>query len=156
MEEHKLKVTELQKDLVDAINEKEQECIELIQESKTKTPKEKVQWIREYVDKLLLKKYSDEDLREYALKLGALWGKMVVEEYNWKWKYINFGNDVEGIYIVSPKNYYCCPPLYFLTKILLKENGGFDGNNDNTVMLLFNMMNGIENKKPKQNYQIIT
>ncbi|WP_036154010.1 hypothetical protein [Maribacter forsetii] len=156
MEEQKLKVTELEKDLVDAINEKEQECNELFVTTKPETPKEKVQWIREYVDKLLLKEHSEEDLREYALKLGALWGKMVVEEYNWKWKYIDFGNDVEGIYIVSPKNYYCCPPLFFLTKILLNENEGFDGSNDNTVMLLFNMMNGIENKKPKKNYQILT
>lgn len=31
-----------------------------------------------------------------------------------------------------------------------------DGENDNTVLLLFNMMDGIENQKPKHNYQIIT
>ncbi|MEW7280371.1 hypothetical protein ABW636_17405 [Aquimarina sp. 2201CG1-2-11] len=156
MKEQKIKVTELEIDLIEAIDAKEKECLELLAISENETPKEVVKIMRKYVDKLLSKSHTEENLREFAIKLGALWGKMVVKQYDWKWKYIDFGNDIEGIYLVSPKKFYCCPPLYFLTKILLKENRGFDGNNDNTIMLLFNMIDGIEIKKPKSNYQIIS
>jgi len=81
---------------------------------------------------------------------------MVIKEYGWQWQYLDFGQGGAGIYIVSPKTYYCCPPLYFLTKILLGNNAGLDGKNDNTVMLLFNMLDGIENQKPSSNYQTIS
>jgi hypothetical protein len=38
----------------------------------------------------------------------------------------------------------------------MKNNIGLDGNNDNTVELLFNMMDGIEKQKPKDPYQVIS
>lgn len=81
---------------------------------------------------------------------------MVIKEYGWTWKYLDFGDDSHGIYLVSPREYYCCPPLYFLTKILLSQNIGLDERNDNTVMLLFNMLEGIENQKPQSKFQVIS
>jgi hypothetical protein len=81
---------------------------------------------------------------------------MVAKEYNWSWKSIDFGSDGSGIYLVSPQEYYCCPPLYFMNKILLGNNKGLDGRNDNTVLLLFNMMDGIEKQKPLKNYQVLS
>jgi hypothetical protein len=49
-----------------------------------------------------------------------------------------------------------CNPLYFLYKILSGNNAGLDGANDNTVLLLFNMLEGIESQKLAQKYQVIS
>ena len=149
-------VTDLTEDLFVVVKEKQQEGVCILQIMDNETPKQTVKKIREYVDSLLSKKHSEDELEEYALQLGAVWGDMVNREYGWQWKYIDFGNEEKGVCIVSPKTYYCCSPFSFLTKILLGENEGLDGKNDNTVMLLFNMIDGIENKKPLHNYQIIS
>jgi len=149
-------VASLEKSLVDALNEKEQEGMTFLKIENTDAPKEVVSKIRKAVDELLTKNHSKEALNEYALQLGTVWGFMVVKEYNWSWKHIGFGGDGAGIYLVSPQNFYCCPPLYFMNKILLGNNKGLDGKNDNTVLLLFNMLNGIENKTPPKNYQVIS
>ena len=154
--EQKIIESELSQELVDALQEKEQEAIQLLGIAENEAPKEVVNKIRKFVDELLSKNESEEELREYALQLGSLWGSMVVKGYNWKWSYLDFGDDVKGIYLVSPNALYSCPPLYFLTKILLGNNAGLDGNNDNTVMLLYNMMDGIEVQKPPHNYQVIS
>ena len=154
--ENKITATLLPDDLVEALKEKEQESFALLNVSEQDNPKDVVKNIREYVDKLLSENHSEAELKEYALQLGTLWGLMVIKEYGWLWQYLDFGQEGAGIYIVSPKTYYCCPPLYFLTKILLGNNAGLDGKNDNTVMLLFNMLNGIENKKPSSNYQTVS
>lgn len=148
--------SELDQELIDALNEKEQECLKILNMTNEDNPKALVKKIREYVDKLLSENHSEENLREYALTLGSMWGKMVVKQYNWEWKYLDFGDEIEGIYIVSPKQYYVCSPLLLLTDILLGNNQGFDGQNDNTTMLLFNMLDGIENKVPKKNYMFLS
>jgi hypothetical protein len=149
-------VNELDNELIDALNEKEQEGIKLLNIKENETPKQTVKKIMEMVDDILSKTFSKDELQEYALQLGTIWGKMVEKEYGWSWKDLDFGDEVQGIYLVSPKSYYCCPPLYFLTKILNGNNKGFDGENDNTVLLLFNMMDGIEKQRPSKNYQVIT
>jgi hypothetical protein len=149
-------VNELDNELIEALNEKEQEGIKLLNIEENETPKQTVKKIMEMVDDILSKSFSKDELQEYAFQLGTIWGKMVEKEYGWSWKDLDFGGEVQGIYLVSPKSYYCCPPLYFLTKILNGNNKGFDGENDNTVLLSFNMMDGIEKQKPSKNYQVIT
>jgi len=151
-----IKVTEVNEELTAALQEKQEEAIELLQVSETETPKEVVKKIREYADKLLKEVTNEDELFEYALQLGSLWGSMVVKQYNWTWKHLDFGKDGQGIYVVSPNAYYCCPPLYFLNKIMQSNNAGLDGKNDNTIMLLFNMIDGIENDKPAHKYQVIS
>ena len=146
----------LSDELFDALNEKEHEAISLLGISEIDSPKEIVTKIRESVDKFLAQDKSEEDRREYALQLGALWGSMVVKQYHWVWRHLDFGDEIQGIYLVSPGTLYCCPPLYFLNKILLGNNKGLDGNNDNTVMLLFNMLDGIETNIPEHKYQVVS
>ena len=152
------KVTEepLCDDFVSALDEKKQECISLLQITKLHTPKQVVNEIMEYANKLLSQNIDDKELKERALQLGALWGSMVVKEYGWRWQYLDFGNDVDGIYVVSPNSLYCCPPLNFVNKILKGNNTGLDGKNDNTVLLLFNMLNNIEADVPSENYQVLS
>jgi hypothetical protein len=39
---------------------------------------------------------------------------------------------------------------------LTGNNIGFDGENDNTVLLLFNMLDGIEKQKSSEKYQVLS
>lgn len=156
MEKKNVKVTELSKDIVEALEEKRQEAIQLLELVGTESPLQIVTVIREIVDRLLSEEHSTEDLQEYALQLGTMWGYMVEREYGWQWKYLDFGEDIKGIYLVSPLSYYCCPPLYFLNKILQGNNAGMDSENDNTVLLLFNMLNGIEKQVPSHTYMCLS
>jgi hypothetical protein len=43
-----------------------------------------------------------------------------------------------------------------LYKIVAGNNGGLDGGNDNTVALLFNMLEGIEEQNPTHKYQVLS
>lgn len=156
MSNTKITATPLPEELVEALKEKELESFALLHVTEQSNPKDVVKNIREYVDTLLAGNHSEANLKEYALQLGTLWALMVIKEYNWQWQYLDFGEEGSGIYIVSPKTYYSCPPLYFLTKILLGNNPGPGGENDNTVMLLFNMFDGIENQVPAENYRVVS
>lgn len=147
--------TPLTDNFIEALNEKEQAAISLLSIGEAHSPKDVVQKITDCVEQLLSEEQTPEALREYALQLGALWGSMVAREYGWQWQYLDFDGEVQGIYLVSPQSLYCCPPLYFLNKILSGANAGLDGENDNTVMLLFNMMDNIEQQIPPKKYQMI-
>ena len=150
-----VKATDLDEETADAILEMIQESSNLLKHA-GETPKNIVRMMRERVDKLLKEEHSDDELKEYAIQLGSLWGSAVVSAYAWSWKDLDFGDGTGGIFVVSPNAYYCCAPLDFVYKILMKNNIGLDGNNDNTVELLFNMMDGIEKQRPKDPYQVIS
>lgn len=145
----------LNDDFTSAIHNKTAEANAFLSLSGNETPEVVVGKIRDAVDRLLSENHDPENLREYALQLGCLWGMMVARHYQWQWQYLDFGDDVQGIYLVSPQALYCCPPLYFLDRILSGGNTELDGKNDNTVMLLFNMLDGIENQAPPQKYQVV-
>lgn len=145
----------LNDDFTSAIHNKTEEARAFLSLSGNETPPAVVGKIRDAVDRLLSENHASEALREYAIQLGCLWGTMVEHHYQWQWQYLDFGEEVQGIYLVSPQALYCCPPLYFLDRILSGANTGLDGNNDNTVMLLFNMLDGIENQVPPQKYQVV-
>lgn len=145
----------LNDDFAGAIHNKTEEAKTHLCLSGDETPEEVVSKIHEEVDRLLLEDTDPAALREYAIQLGCLWGMMVERQYGWQWQYLVFGEDVKGIYLVSPGALYCCPPLYFLDRILSGSNPGLDGKNDNTVMLLFNMLDDIENHAPPQPYQML-
>jgi len=155
-EERAVTVSPLTDEISKALQEKEQEAKVLLKLSGDEAPELVVENIKNFVKTLLLQGHSQEDLKEYALQFGALWGKMVIKEYSWTWKHLDFGDGIQGIYVVSPNSFYCCPPLFFLNKILMGQNKGLDGNNDNTVLLLFNMMNNIEKQEPPRKFQTIS
>ena len=79
-----------------------------------------------------------------SVGLGCLYGEAICEGYGWSWK--KFGPDAENTYIgvVSPEQNYCVIPMSYIWKILKGENIGLGGENDNTVLLLFNMLDGMD------------
>ncbi|MDR2638545.1 MAG: hypothetical protein LBC09_01760, partial [Helicobacteraceae bacterium] len=121
-------VTELEDDVIEELNEEEAEALKLLGAAKDEKPRKIVQKIKDYAEKILSGDFTDEQINDYAIGLGSLWGKMVEKEYRWSWKSIDFQDGYgESYYIVSPKEYYCCNPIYFIQKILMKNNPGFDG-----------------------------
>lgn len=157
MKDANVKATELTSELIDALDEAKQNAFQFLKLTGEETPPEVVKMIYEAVNRLLEEQHSSEDLQEYAIQLGTLWGFMVEKEYGWQWRQLDFlDDDVQGIYLVSPRLYYCCPPLYFLNKIIQGNNAGLDDQNDNTVMLLFNMLKDVEKRLPDHTYQFIS
>jgi hypothetical protein len=146
----------LDKETIDALNDEGQKGVKLLNIMENESPKQIVGKIRSFVDDILTKNYEDEELREFSFQLGTTWGKMVEKEYNWNWKNIDFGDGSANIFLLSPKEYFCCNLLYFLYKILSGNNAGLGGENDNTVLLLFNMLEGIEKQKPAHKYQVLS
>jgi hypothetical protein len=155
MAEGKVIVSELDKETAEALDDEEQKGIKLLNII-GESPKQIVEKIMFFANDILTKNYKDEQLREFSFQLGTVWGKAVEKEYGWNWKNIDFGDGDAKIFLLSPKEYFCCNPLYFLYKILSGNNAGFDGKNDNTVLLLFNMLEGIEKQKPAHKYQVLS
>lgn len=83
---------------------------------------------------------------DLAVGLGSVFGNALCTGYGWTWK--DFGHSDQHVYhgVVSPKGYYCNAPMEYLYRILTGNNTGLDGNNDNTVLLLYNMLENIDDR----------
>lgn len=100
-----------------------------------------VEKIKIFVDVgLSMEKHSDKEIQNMTISLGCAWAVCVVKAYGWNFRYLGSTPKDAGIYIVSPDERYCCPPLNFINKILTGKNIGTNGKNDNTILLLFNIL----------------
>lgn len=111
--------------------------------------------IRKIVDDILeTGKFPEEydDMADVAVALGVLFGQALCCGHGWTWKV--FGDSKENsIYgVVSPEENFCNAPMLYIMRILNKENIGLDGNNDNTVLLLYNMLENIDQKPESERY----
>jgi len=99
---------------------------------------------------------SCENKDDLIFTAGVLFGEALREEYNWQWAEI--GNEKENpvISLLSPKEYYSNMPFEYIKKIIEGRNPGFAGENDNTVLLLFNMLKTIEETIPEGYYQPVS
>jgi hypothetical protein len=149
-------VTSTSEETLAALAEEAKKAMTLVGAADSDTSTEIVTKIRVFVDDLLTKGCSGDEVSERAISLGALWGEAVIKEYGWEYKDIDFGDGETQFYLVSPEEYFCCNPLYFINKILSGNNRGLDGNNDNTVLLLFNMMKDIDAQRPDMKYRVIS
>lgn len=106
--------------------------------------------IYEIVDNILKtnkfpKEYSTID--DVSVALGIYFGYAICDYYKWTWKMLGKTSDNDaGVSIVSPENNFCIHPMNYMLRILTNRNIGLDGNNDNTVLLLFNMLENIDAK----------
>lgn len=111
--------------------------------------------IYQYVDMFLKNESDDETVFNTSITLACAWADCVVKAYGWSWMLVGQSKENSNVSIVSPRAYYSCPPLKFMNKILRRDNLGLDGENDNTVLLLFNMLKNIESSKPATLYSIV-
>ncbi len=93
-----------------------------------------------------------DDMVDIAVALGVLFGQALCVGYGWSWK--RFGeSESDSVYgVVSPEENFCNASLLYLNKILSGQNIGLDGNNDNTVLLLYNMLENIDQKPEDKKY----
>lgn len=114
-----------------------------------------VQQIYGIVEKILEthsfpKEYND--IEDVAVELGTLYGHALCLAYGWKWMLLGKNEEDASINVVSSDRQYSHMPLLFMYRILLEENIGIDGTNDNTVLLLFNMIKKIKDKKSSEEF----
>lgn len=93
------------------------------------------------------KEYSGID--DVAVALGIYFGNAICNYYKWSWKMLGNSAETSAVSIVSPKENYSIQPMNYMQRILTNSN-------DNTILLLFNMLNDIDdNPKDKKVYAII-
>lgn len=138
-------------DIMDEIQRLIKVSYEFLELPETTIPLEKVKAIYEFVEQCIGLDLSD----KIIITLGCFWADAVIEQYGWSWKYLGDTEDDMLIYIVSPKGYYSCNPISFIEKIIKGKNIGPNGSNDNTILLLFNMLENIEDTIPERKYWII-
>ena len=114
---------------------------------KGKNGKEIATEINDIVDKILEthtfpKGYSNID--DVAVALGIFWGYAVCNYYKWSWKMLGDSAQASLVSIVSPEENYSIQPMNYMQRILTYKNIGLGGENDNTVLLLFNMLKNID------------
>lgn len=139
-------VGELDQSMMDEIREASRRAAQAIKVSPDANPDQVVEGICFLVDAMLNQcDESDEAwIPNAAMGLGCLYGDAICKEHGWRW--MAFGSDEQHAFfgVVSPGRNYCLVPTSFILKTLNKQNIGPDGQNDNTVALLFDMLSGID------------
>jgi len=156
----KAKVTPLENNVMQELRKMEKEAFELLGINENDSPNIIVNSIYEYIERLPglnNGRHDADEIENISILLAVAWGFAVCKEYRWEWNYLEIKGKIErSYYIISPEHWYCCPPFYFITKILSGNNAGLDGINDNTVLLLFNMIKTLEEKIPNKKYTVIS
>jgi hypothetical protein len=87
---------------------------------------------------------NDNNIEDYAYKLGSLFGNLINAKYEWQWYYIE--NEKDIFYgVVSQKQRACCICHNYFYEILTQKRS-------NNFKLLFNM---IEKEYPKNWYFVL-
>lgn len=103
--------------------------------------------INHIVDEILVTNKIPEiytNIDDVAVALGIYYGHAICKYYNWSWKFIGDNKSRAIVSIVSPEKNYSIQPMNYMLKILTQKNIGLNGKNDNTVLLLFNMLENID------------
>lgn len=114
-----------------------------------------VQQIYVIVEKILEthlfpKEYND--IEDVAVELGTLYGYALCLAYEWKWMFLGKNEEDAYLHVVSNDRQYSHMPLVFIHRILSGNNINIDGTNDNTILLLFNMIEEIKDKKSEREF----
>lgn len=95
-----------------------------------------------------------EDVEDLAMGLGCFFGYILVKGYGWEWKGVGNSPETATYCVVSPKGFWVNPCMKYMFKILTEQNIGIDGENDNTVLLLYNMLENADDRPSDKKYTI--
>jgi hypothetical protein len=90
------------------------------------------------------KKATRRVIEDMGVNLGCLWGQSICDKLGWQWCFLTAHGD-EGFAIVPPDRSYAIDPMSFVFTQLHKGP-----TEDNTSLLLFNMVVGGSFDKPKR------
>lgn len=93
-----------------------------------------------------------ENLTQAVFALSLLFGQALCNGYGWRWKLLGEEGDC-AFGVVSPQGQYSHIPRLLFERILVQQNHyGADGENDNTIRLLYNMLDGIDSRPAPERY----
>ena len=156
-----IEVEEIDDDINAAILEEQGKALAILKMSIEDEPSKIVGSIKQYIDSIFedqsILNYNKQELKDIAITLGSAWGMAVCDAHNWKWQALRREDEEYPAYfVVSPSHKFCCPPFGFILNILEGENFGLDNRNDNTVMLLFNMIETVDfTQSAPHNYTVL-
>lgn len=93
-----------------------------------------------------------EDITDVAVALGVMFGQALCCGHGWKWKVFGDSPEQASFGVVSPEDNFCNTPMPYLLRILTGQNINSYGENDNTVLLLYNMLENIDKRPKKERY----
>lgn len=85
------------------------------------------------------------DTEELYQILGVLFGHAICTGHGWSWKMLKAGNTGKRMAVVSNDEMFSIFPDVLISRILSGDHCGVAGENDNTVMLLYNMIENTGN-----------
>lgn len=85
-----------------------------------------------------------DNLTDVCVALGTLFGQALCIGLGWNWQKVGDTEEDAMFAVVSPEKNFCKTPLNFIYQILHKKNIGLGGENDNTVLLSYNMLKEME------------
>ena len=108
--------------------------------------------VRKAVDKVIStgrypRQYGD--VADVAVGLGCLYGHALVTGYGWKWKGVGSTAEDAVFSVVSPDENWVNPCMVYLQKIL-------SGENENTTLLLYNMIEKTMKQTPAHKLTFLT
>lgn len=87
-----------------------------------------------------------DDITDVAVGLGVLFGQFICDSYGWKWRAVGKNKENFIISVVSPDDCFCIFPLNYMNRILSARSSQSDEKEDNTILLLYNMLETIKSK----------
>ena len=97
-----------------------------------------------------------ECIDDIAVELGCLYGHALCLGYGWKWMMIGNSSDNLFLHAVSDDENWAIPCMSYVNRILNGKNYGLDGANDNTILLLYNMIAECMNNTPDKKLTILS
>jgi len=92
-----------------------------------------------------------DDITEVSIGLGVLFGQFICDSYGWKWRIVGMDKNNNSFSVVSPNEEFCLFPLGYMKKTIESSLDKSNEYYDNTILLLYNMLERIEEKKTTNN-----
>lgn len=155
-------IDNVSEDVNKQILEAAQSAIRVFNIPQTQNGRELATSINKVVDEILRtgefpREYYYNDISLVAVELGCLYGYALMMGYDWQWRTV--GKSPEEIMfsfaVVSKDDNWVNPCGIYLNKILTGKNYGIDGKNDNTVLLLYNMIEETIKKQPVRKLTVL-
>ena len=120
--------------------------------SRDSKPQEVVSAIKMAVREMREQRLAEEDKKWAALRLGYLWGEQVCRAYGWHWAELTFRDkgEYQRTAVVSPDRAFCVLPMNFVWRHFEKPE------REETVALLFNMLEGGGTTPRAEKYQVLS
>lgn len=150
-------VGELKADIQQEIQDMTNKAIEVFAITETENGDKLAERIFQIVQELLMSGDCPKgfaNMTEAAIALGCLYGHAYVIGHGWSWKAVGDGPEKAMFVVVSPEEDYCIPVLSYINRFLSHPDP--TGETDNTVLLLYNMMEESVMRKPERKLTMVS